>query len=409
MATFGCRIAESRRLIIGALTVLMIFSAVLYAQSERYVISRDDERVVIAFSEQWAFDEVRLPVSAPQLWGSPALCRAASVEAAGRHFVASAKENEQHLVFRLNGLATDSLIITPLIQHNSDNYELFSYIEFSAVPAKMRQIENRLSSLAGRVSEFHRQHGCFSCHTALPLALACKSAANRGYRIDAEKFLALGREISRMQRHDGSYFFQGQPDYGKIMTTLCAGTILALLSDFSSEFLVNLKKIVPLLPDWLDKDGLLKSDFFFRPLFIGQPSAALLEAFISHTLYIKTAGNPDEPPDDKLRRRVLQLGRWTKTQSSEAIHRRIILMIGTPFLFQFSHHEKPEIIRQLRHLLKNEPEGTRHDMRALARFLLNRLIPGEEIETQATPAVQTLSDEIWQCFEEIITFKPQKF
>lgn len=388
--------------------LLLLVATPAPGQSDNYAIYRYGDRIVISFSATWAFDAVKLPVIMTRLWGEQIDCRAAAIEVAGQQFVASAGQNSNFLNFNLQGLATDSLVITPLFKQNTSSENATAQIEFTAVLAKIRKIEKNLAELTSRVAAFQRQNNCFSCHIALPLALAYKTAAARGYKVSSTRIIDLGRDIAAMQLSEGSFHFPEQPDYGKIVTTLSAGAILAMISDFSSEFITSLKKILPLLPGWVDQDGLLKSDFFFRPFFIGQPTAALLEAFLRYTVYLQSAADLESKPDDLLRQRVLQLTRWASTQNSEAIHRRIVIMVGMPFLFQFNHHEMPETIRQLKHLLKNEPEGQRHDIRALAMFLLLRISPDETVELQPVNPAQNLADEIWQCFEQIITFTPRQ-
>lgn len=93
-------------------------------------------------------------------------------------------------------------------------------------------------------------------------AMVYRAAATRGLNVDHEKIREIGREISALQLGDGSFFFPLQPAYGRILTTLCAGTIMAIISDFSSEFILNLRKILPLLAEWGSNNGPTSSDFF---------------------------------------------------------------------------------------------------------------------------------------------------
>lgn len=186
------------------------------------------------------------------------------------------------------------------------------------------------------------------------------------------------------------------------MTTLCAGMIMAVISDFSSEFIFNLKKILPLLVEWRSKEGPTSSDFFLRPLFIGQPTAALFEANIISTIYFRSFAESEAEPDENLRQRLLELGKWAESLKSEPVHRRIVIMLGMPMLFQLGHESSAQIIKELSDFLTKEPEGRRKDIRAITLALLARIKPELRIELQPSGSTQNLADEIWVCLENII-------
>jgi len=181
---------------------------------------------------------------------------------------------------------------------------------------------------------------------------------------------------------------------------------MAIISDFSSQYLENLHKIRQLLPEWRDDDGLLKSDFYFRPLFIGHKTNMLFEAMILQTLYLYSASDEPEVFDESLRQRLNQLRRAAAFDPAEPVHRQILIMAGTPVLFQFSSIERPLIARQLLHLLKNEPEGERADIRALALYLLSRFSPELPSDQLKRKPLQNLGDRIWACFEQIVISLP---
>jgi hypothetical protein len=366
-----------------------------------YELASGEESLSMTFSQSWSFDQIELPAVSQQLWGESSQCRAAVIKIADRSFVSRLSENESRLVFNLAGVISSEAIVLPLFKVSTER-PAGENPSFTATPAQVRMIEDELKELADEVLRFQKRNNCFSCHTALPLALTCKVAAAAGCRVPDSTLNQIGSDIAAMQSYNGSYSFPGHPDYGTIAPTLCAGAVMAIISDFSSQFVESLHKIRVLLPEWRDDDGLIKSDFYFRPLFIGQKTNMLFEAVILQTLYLYSASDDPEIFDNSLRLRLKELRRQATFDRAEPIHRQILLMAGTPVLFQFSSEERPLIIRQLQHLLKNEPEGERVDIRALALFLLGRFSQHAEAPPALRRPLQNLGDKIWACFEQII-------
>ncbi|MDD3147392.1 MAG: hypothetical protein PHD82_08830 [Candidatus Riflebacteria bacterium] len=397
----------NRKLVTIVLILLLLFSASetpAESSPQNYTIQRLDGRLVVFFESSWALDEIVLPSVSSDLWGQNLECCAAMIETAGKQLIGSVSPQASGMRFNPTGVASDSIVITPLIvvaatTAGKEKGRIF----FRGVAAEVRALENEISELAGRVSDFQRQNRCFSCHTALPMAMVYRNASAIGLNIDHEKILEIGRQISALQLGDGSFFFPLQPAYGRIMTTLCAGAIMAVISDFSSEFIFNLKKILPLLAEWRVENGPTSSDFFLRPLFIGQPTAAFFEAIIISTIYFRSFAEPEGEPDETLRLRLVELSRWADTMKSEPVHRRIVIMMGMPLLFQFSHDARPAIVRELKEILMIEPEGRRRDIRVIAQSLLSQISP--EVVANIKPAgqAQSLADEIWGCLESIIS------
>lgn len=375
-----------------------------------YQVTRLENRLLINFAQPLAFDQILLPTHSAELWGQGIICRAALIEASDHQFIASARTNEGFMVFRPKTAASSSFYITPLITRaaelenhgqNADNR-----IELTAVPAEVRAIENRIRHLVDATMQFNRENRCFSCHTALPLALAVKNAAARGYELDQNMLQTVGNEMARLQLADGSFFFPEQPAYGRIMTTMCAGAIMSILAQFNPDLHASLRKMLPMLKSWQNPDGTPGSDFFFRPVFIGQPTALLFESILISAAYFRSFAESNGEPDAQLGKRLRELSGWAKDLKNEAIHRRIIIMAGMPLTFQFQEAERPELIRELTRVIYDEPEGKRRDIRALAVWLLNRINPTNQLPLPAFPAPQNLADQIWECFEQIIQTRP---
>lgn len=394
-----------------ALMLLQTFQAGAGYDSS-YQIARFENRLLVNFTQPLAFDQILLPTRSDELWGQGIICRAALIETSDRQFIASAKADEGFMVFRPQAAASSSFYITPLITRTaspeSHGQNPGNRIELTAVPAEVRAIENRIRQLVDATMQFNRENRCFSCHTSLPLALTVKTAAARGYELDQKMLQTVGNEMARLQLADGSFFFPEQPAYGRIMTTMCAGAIISMLAEFNPGLHENLKKILPALKSWRNPDGTPGSDFFFRPVFIGQPTALLFESILTSTVYFRSFAESDGEPDAQIGRRLSELSGWAKEQKSEAIHRRIIIMAGMPLTFQFQETERPELIRELTRVIYDEPEGKRRDIRALAVWLLNRISPTIQLTLPVFPAPLNLSDQIWECFEQIIQTRPRE-
>jgi hypothetical protein len=222
-------------------------------------------------------------------------------------------------------------------------------------------------------------------------------------RVPHRTLRRIGNDIATMQNENGIYHFPQHPDYGTISPTLAAGAIMAIISDFSRQYLDNLQKIRMLLPDWYDKNHLVKSDFYFRPLFIGPATNMLFEALILQTLYLYRKTGINMSFDESLRQRLQVLRKQAAFSHTEPIHRQILLIVGTPVLFQFSTEKRPLIIEQLLRLLAEEPEGKRPDIRALALLLLKKFAPNQSLPERHFGRVpQNSGDRIWSCLEEII-------
>ncbi len=373
-----------------------------------YRVTRLENRLLVSFTQPLAFDQILLPTFSEELWGQDIICRAALIETSDRQFIASARADEGFMVFRPESVASSSFYITPLITRTVGNEypgrNISNRIELTAVQAEVRAIENRIRQLVDATMQFNRENRCFSCHTALPLALAVKNAAAIGYELDQNMLRTVGSDIARLQLADGSFFFPEQPAYGRIMTTMCAGAIISIMANFNPDLYANLKKMLPLLKSWRNPDGTPGSDFFFRPVFIGQPTALLFESILTGAVYFRSFAEGE--PDTQLGNRLSELSGWAKDLKNEAIHRRIIIMAGMPLTFQFAETERPELIRELTRVIYDEPEGKRRDIRALAVWLLNRINPTNQLSLPPFPAPQNLSDQIWECFEQIILTRP---
>lgn len=381
--------------------LLLIAGAV---QAENYSISILSDRTLVRFAEEWSFDQIEVPAVSQSFWGNRLTHSAATLKAGDQPFVSALSSDSSHLKFNLAGVKTSEIEIIPLLTSDQSTTIESDFI-FLAVPAKIREIEKKINDSLDQEILFIRKNNCFSCHTALPLAMACKSAGAEGLQPDLQKIRDFGLAISKTQQPNGSFFYPAHPDYGVITTTLSAGVILSFLSDFSDDFINQLQNIFNLLPGWLDNNGLAQSDFYFKPVFIGQLTSALFESIIINTLYCKTAGIPQES-HELMRQRLVRLSNWATDQTAEPLHRQIIMMAGIPFFYNVSIEERSTLATQLTDMLNNEPEGRRTEIQALTRMVLKRLSPARNLSMAPTGSGQ--STQNWQLFLELLHLFPVK-
>lgn len=164
-------------ILLATLFLLLAKDVSAISSPASYFIKPQGKALIVSFSSPWALDEIVLPTVSAELWSIGQECRAAVIEVAGRQFISSTTAKGRFMRFRPEGIASDSFVITPLIvaetsQRTSENPR----ITFTGVPAEIRAIENKIVEITGKVSRFHTENRCFSCHTALPLAMVYRAA-----------------------------------------------------------------------------------------------------------------------------------------------------------------------------------------------------------------------------------------
>jgi len=362
------------------------------------------DRTFVKFAEKWSFDKVYVPAVSEKFWGNRLTHPVATLRIGDKPFVSSIASDSNHLRFNLSGIIASEIELIPLLTSDHEFIMEKDFL-FTAVPAKVREIEQKINDCLDQEIIFIRKNNCFSCHTALPLAMACKTAAAHGFQPDQQKIKELGLAIISTQMPNGSFFYPAHPDYGIITTTLAAGAILSFLSDFCDDFVHNLQNIFSLLPNWLDSNGLIQSDFYFKPVFIGQITSTLFESIIVNTLYCKTAQIPQEN-HELMRQRLIRLVESAAKETDEPLHRQIITMIGMPFLYHVKSTEKQSLIEQLQHLINNEPEGKRPEIQAITAMIIKRLATADSFSIN--PASSGQAARNWRLFLELLQLFPVK-
>ena len=158
-----------------------------------YRLSDEENLLSMQFSQSWSFDNVDLPSVAQDLWGENNQCRAAVIKIDNKSFISRLSDDENRLYFNLHGATTSQWQIIPVFTVNTKRSPGESPV-FVATPARIRKLEDELKELADSVLRFQQRNSCFSCHTALPLAITCKVAAASGMRIPSTSLNQIGRD-----------------------------------------------------------------------------------------------------------------------------------------------------------------------------------------------------------------------
>jgi hypothetical protein len=364
--------------------------------------------IIINFSEKLAISKIILPTNTEKLWGAGKKCRAATIKAGNKSFLSSTDQNGNELTFSLEGIIAQKIIVNPLYIEVSTTDSNNADPVVEAVRAKIRLIEDKIKLLAQQTIEFQKQNRCFSCHTAYPLAVLFNEADKKGYKIDKKQIEILTESIGATQKADGSFYFKQQPDYGTITPTLCAGAIFAQLARFDRRLLVNLNRILLLLPGWLDKNSNLKSDFYFTPIFIGQTTSTVFEALIIAAIYYFEPSVTGTDREESLRQRLLYLNRNLKIRPEGNQQHNLVLLGGLPYIGQFSPEQKEPLLKGLIKFLENEPEARHIQLRGLAGLFFHRINEehGLKIAFQGAKKAQTPAEHIWACLLEVLQHQP---
>jgi hypothetical protein len=367
---------------------------------------RNEKNVVIKFAEELAIKTLILPTNNDQLWGESVSCRAVTLNIANQNFIGSAGADENTITFRLNGLIDKQLLLTPVFIEQLDMET--KEVEVIAKLAETKRIENEIFELSRQVYEFQQKNRCFSCHTIFPLAIALNEADREGYKVSQLQIEKLGESIASMQRADGSFFFADQPEYGTISPTLCAGAATALLARFDRRNLLVIDRIADLFPGWLDEENDMKSDFFFRPMFLGKPTSVLFESMIIASEYYFRPSITGEPHEEQLRERLIRLNNRFETASDTARLQNLIILTGLPYIGQFNDQQKETLLNDLRNAQTNDPMLSRPDCAALSALFFRRM--NDEKGLQQLKLLQTsgktLSERIWLCLIKILQNQP---
>jgi hypothetical protein len=393
------------------IALIFLLPPCLAKTGRQFSLSKISEtgQITLRFNEKLAVDSVSLPIKSEKLWGNDIVCRAATIKLADKNFLASAPKGELSMIFKLDGLIGHELIITPIYTMADNAVFQEARIEIDAVKASIKLIEDDIRHLSQQVIDFQKGNNCYSCHTALPLAIMLDEADKSGFRIPLQTVEEFGQSLGSLQRIDGTFHFPSQPDYGTISPTLCAGAVFSLLARFDKRLLVNLERILQKFPEWLDEKGELKSDFFFRPVFTGQTTSALFETLVVASIYYFSPSITGQPADDSLRQRLIFLNQHFALNEKSPTLQTLILLSGLPYIGQFSDEQMPGLLKQMQQFLKLDPEAARADISALTALFFYRMNFKEGLRQISANSfsAETLSEKIWVCLIKVLQNDPR--
>ncbi|MGM0598651.1 MAG: hypothetical protein ACQETH_02425 [Candidatus Rifleibacteriota bacterium] len=363
--------------------------------------------VLIRFAETLSLDTVVFPVYNKELWGERVKCRAVVLKCGNRKILGSAGNDQKEIVFKLGGLLAEQIFVSPVyLEKNVDGSG--GSIKLNATRGVTRQIEDEIAALTLEVNAFQRRHNCFSCHTALPLALLIDQAEQKKFKTPKAEVRHMLKKIEGLQKADGSYNFASQPDYGTITPTLCAGAVFSLLSNIGYDIETVLTKIVTLFPDWRDEKGYMGSDFFFRPLMVGRPASALFEAFTIAGLYYPNFLSLSTQQRHNYRKRLAFIIKNFKSDPSLNPATNLLFLTGLPYIGQFDSSERQKLEQQLFKFVKTDSKTVNIEVLGLLSIVFSRLNfqPGIEYIEKINLQPQNLSEKIWHCLIDVTLNNP---
>lgn len=387
----------------GAFCLLLIANAAFgQGKSLEPSIQRHEKHTELIFHEETAVARLELPTISATLWGPGNECRAATIRFNDRRLFSSAHPDAKTLEFFLNEELVERITLIPAFVTPTDQLISPEPI-ITGKKGAIKKIENKLTELSQKTLAFQQQQRCFSCHQIVPLTLAIKEAARNDLTVPLNEIELLGESLSAMQNNDGSFFFAKQPEYGKIATSLCAGAFLAENAMFDRRMLVSLEKLTQRFPEWLDDESDMKSDFYFRPLFIGKITSAAFEASIAAAMYYFRPQITQTPLDETLRQRLVRLAQRFRFSSANTTWQNLIATIGLPHTGQLANSQKQALIDQTRTFLQQDALARRIDVKAIAALFLARMNDKKALQQIKPPQGSgLLSDELWLCLIQIL-------
>jgi hypothetical protein len=400
--------ALARKIDLALVVFLFCFSLGSWASSWHSEINKiNSEEIIMVFSEELAVERLILPAVSEELWGKGLRCRSVVAKIKDETFLASSAKDENQILFEFDGKFCTEIKIKAIYKEAvSEEQATEGNYRVTAVTADVRRIEVEISRLASETIAFQQQNNCFSCHTAFPLAILINEADKRGVRVSQSQIENFSENIVSFQNFSGEYHFVREPDYGTISPTLCAGAIFSTLVRFDKRLLVNLNRIFRLLPGWVKDSGELKSDFYFKPLFVGDATSVLFESMIVSALYYFEPSVTEKKPADYMLDRLLFLGKKNKVEFETAIGRKLILFAGLPYIGQFNWNDFNSIVRLLERFFAEEPKAKNAALLGLAGLFFDRILDEKNLKSIAVNfrslETRKISEQIWECLVQVL-------
>ena len=326
--------------------------------------------IQLNFKEQTKIEKLIIPSNNNSVWQSQKSCICAVATANNIKRISSISASNTELIFDFEKKDIKQIIIKPLLFSDKKIVSKIKKIKVSGISTLEAKFQSNLKAHAEEIIDFQQRNKCFSCHSAIPFSLACEEAAYQGLTIPEKQIELMLEQINDFQENDGAYKFNSDPEYGKITTTLSAGFISSTLAKLIAKPNPNIRKIFQQLPLWQDKDGSLRHDFIFLPIFNSQITSAFLESrFISNLLYNEFSKNEEI---GFLYERLGWLQSWAKKNSRLDNPSDLLFPLGIPYLLQLNKKEKDAIYLRLLNIKNSKAYQKLPEVKIITNFLLNK-------------------------------------
>jgi hypothetical protein len=383
---------------------LISLATVTIAKEIDFSKSFQGNNIRLNFKRQFKVDKLILPANNKSIWQSTKSCVCAVAIADNIKRISSINASNTELIFDFEKKDIKQILIKPLVFSDQVITSGISEIKVTGIATQKENFQNNLKTRAKEIIDFQKQNKCFSCHSAIPFSLACEEASFQGLEIPKDQIEVMLEQIEKFQKNDGSYEFTTDPEYGKISTTLSAGFISSTLAKVITKPNPQIRKIFQQLPLWQDKDGSLRHDFVFLPIFNSQITSAFLESrFISNLLYNGISKNEEVT---FLYDRLGWLQSWAKKKVRLDNPSDLLFPLGIPYLLQLGPKEKKDIHPKLLAIKSSKAYQKLPEVKIITNFLLNKyfnykISSNDSIDWTSFPE----SKKYWSLLEDLIFIK----
>lgn len=393
----------NRRLILTTFCIIWLSAIAAFANEIEFTKTFQSNNILLTFNLPIRLNKLIIPPQNQSIWqtGQSCICAVAIIDNIKR--ISSIGASNTELIFDFGKSDIKQILIKPLVFSKKPIKSDYSDLAIEGISTQKATLQDNLDSYAQKIIDFQKNNKCFSCHAMIPFAAACEEADFKGLEIPKEKISVLLEQISSFQQADGSYEFRSDPEYGKITTTLSAAFIASTLGKFATQPNPVIQKIFKQLPLWQNKDGSLKNDFTYLPIFSRHVTSSFLEAkFISNILYNNSVNQNEMFLYDRLG----WLQSWARKNVNLESPSNLLFFLGIPYFLQLTQEEKSEIYPKLLELKKSKAYEKLPEIKIITNFLLNKyfnykITNNDSVNWKSQPDSKTY----WKLLEESLFIK----
>lgn len=389
--------------------LLFIFSLLLISSishcEESYKIERIDDKIKLNFNKSWYFTKISIPVRSFAFWGDDKVHNVAAIDLNGEKHIISADSKNKFLEYSELTPEIDKISITSINSYHSNVESQEQKPEFVGVLAQTKHIEDKILLLGKEENLKFERNKCFSCHSLLPYVLLTNLAEQKGFSVDKDENQKILLNIAKIQNSEGFFYFKQQPEYGKNTTTLAALFISSMLSHFSTpDFIEISNKAESFIKNIQKEREPIETDFIFEPLFNGTTTSIFFETVFQQTFYLS---NPDGKNYAHIR--AVELLESILNSKNLDFQSRMLLFTGIPYSFQLKGTERAKLIEELKEYLESNSEKSSEILKLLSLYVYSKLLPNQTLPIipLKTSIKTNSSQELWNCFKEILYNKPK--